>query len=213
MPQSLTYVGGARIGWFNATWPFAKLSVEGNVLVLKVRPFGTYTFTSQQVFSLERYGFIPVLAWGVRINHVVPGYPKKIVFWCFGNPGKLIQDIRKTGFTPSPESSAASVSAGSVKRHGFPVRWQPILVLIVIWNLLLLKDMGPEGLKAEPGILTFIALLMVFLISVGIRMSDTMQKIFLKEGREVKEIEVYLNFFIVLTGLMLSFFSVGIITQ
>ena len=33
----------------------------------------------------------------MRIVHIDPNYPEKIIFWCFGNPERLIQQINNLG--------------------------------------------------------------------------------------------------------------------
>lgn len=208
MQRSVSSIGGGRVGWLNSTWPFASFNATSTSLTLKVWPFGTYAFTPEQVVSLERYGLIPFFGWGVRINHIVPQYPEKIVFWCLGNPNKLITKVRELGFVPVPTSSSASV-----ERPGFPVRWQAIVTVIVIWNVLLYLDWGHKGLGAEPGPLSLLAILMVFLLCFGIRTFPPIQKLFLKEGREPEEIASWLNLLTMISGLMLLVFSIQILAR
>ena len=73
--------GGARGDLFNATWPFAQLTLTPEKLVIQVMFSGTYSFTPRQVIKVEPYGIIPFIGKGVRIFHRVAGYPEKIVFW------------------------------------------------------------------------------------------------------------------------------------
>ncbi|MET4569461.1 hypothetical protein [Rhodanobacter soli] len=47
-----TLRGGARIGLANATWPFAKLQIAPEQLVLQVKFLGTFTFTPDQVIKV-----------------------------------------------------------------------------------------------------------------------------------------------------------------
>lgn len=96
--ETFTKTGGARIGWTNATWPLAKLSVTANKLTIQVKLLGTYTFAPEQISSIERYTIIPVLGWGIRIRHNVADYPEKIIFWCLGNPSSVLDGIRDVGF-------------------------------------------------------------------------------------------------------------------
>jgi hypothetical protein len=198
MLQTVSAIGGARIGWLNATWPMASFNVNGSQLTLKVFIFGTYTFAPDHVVSLEKYGLIPFLGWGVRINHRVPHYPKKIVFWCFRSPNRLIQKIRETGFVTTPAGQAP------VRDHpGFPVRWQAIAAAIVLWNVLFLLDMRQSEQFTTPGPFTVLALLLLFLGCLGIKYYRPLQRMVLKEGRKPEEIGAWLNFLTVLSGIML----------
>ncbi len=103
--------GGARIGWVNATWPFAKLSASAQQLSVSGSLIGRYNFSPDQVAALEPYGSISVLGTGVRIVHTVQSYPEKIIFWCFGSPKRLIERITNLGFRPS-----AFIACGSLER-------------------------------------------------------------------------------------------------
>jgi hypothetical protein len=106
--KEYTKTGGASIGWMRrATWPFAELSATADKLTVEVSILGTYTFTSDQVLSVERYVIVPVLAWGVRIRHNLAEYPEKIIFWCLNNPDDVLNGIRNAGFI-STNSTRAS---------------------------------------------------------------------------------------------------------
>ncbi len=94
--RSLT--GGARLGFFNATWPFAKLTATEDSLTLKVAFMGSFTFTPDQVVRIDQYVRIPFAGWGIRIQHDVPHYPSKIIFWYLGFPSTVFQYIKDSGF-------------------------------------------------------------------------------------------------------------------
>lgn len=82
----------------NATWPFAQLQLTPERLVLQVL-LGRYVFKPEQVTRVEAYGLIPYLAKGVRIHHLVPEYPKKIVFWYVcSNPQPIVDRLRESGY-------------------------------------------------------------------------------------------------------------------
>jgi hypothetical protein len=193
MPGEVTALGGARIGWLNATWPSARLKVSRTSLTLKVLIFGTYQFSPENVVSFEKYGPIPILWQGIRIHHNIQGYPARIVFWCLGSTDRLISRIRETGFVGSGRAHHPQ------KRSGFPVKWQPLLLMIVLWNILFLVDEKYRGEKeVGPGVL--LALLLFTVVPLGIRHYRPLQKIFLKEGRDPREIGAWLNFLPVLCG-------------
>lgn len=97
--QEQSWRGGARIGFMNATWPFAALKLTPERLVLEVVLLGTYVFAPDQVTSVEPYGWLPLAGKGVRIGHCVQGYPEKIVFWylCI-NPQHIVDRIKELGY-------------------------------------------------------------------------------------------------------------------
>jgi hypothetical protein len=108
--------GGARIGWLNASFPFARLTVSGETVELRVFLLGTYVFKSESVRDISRYGWIPFLYSGIQIHHSVSSYPERIIFWCRGNLDKLLERIRMTGFQPT------ALESGKPSRVGWAVR-------------------------------------------------------------------------------------------
>jgi hypothetical protein len=78
MTATYTRTGGARLGRFNASWPFAKLSATSDVLRLSC--FGrNYDFPRGSIRILSRHRGI--LSTGLRIEHSNTYYPDFIVFW------------------------------------------------------------------------------------------------------------------------------------
>jgi len=196
MKEGISARGGARIGWLNATWPSAHLKVHRNKLILNVFLFGRYQFLPEDVVSLKKYGLIPLLGQGVRIHHSVREYPSRIVFWCLGSPVRLIGRIRETGFIPSGRLPVEE------SRSGSPVRWQAFLLVVVLWNVLFLMGENFRGDRGPgPGVL--LGLLMLTLVTTGIKHYGPLQKIFMKEGRDAREIGAWLNFLPFLSGTML----------
>ena len=90
--------GGARIGLFNVTWPFAKLSVTADQLTLKVMFSGTYQFPENSVIAIHKFVRIPFFGSGIRIEHSVSEYPRHIVFWFLGYPSTVISFLAENGF-------------------------------------------------------------------------------------------------------------------
>lgn len=76
----MKFRGGARLGIFNATWPFATLALDPKHLRLTV--LGTiYEFPKDEVQALEYYrGWFST---GVRIIRGTAANPSHIVFWSF----------------------------------------------------------------------------------------------------------------------------------
>lgn len=93
--------GGARIGYKNASWPFARLSVNKKELLLKVKLIGEYSFSADDIEELEVLKIIPVLGKGIRIHHNKTAYPKKIIFWTLSDPAYIVNTIKQSGFLAS----------------------------------------------------------------------------------------------------------------
>ena len=194
--------GGARIGWVNATWPFARLTASAQELSLSGSLLGTYTFSSGDVTSLKPYGWLPVLGRGVQIIHTNPTYPAEIIFWCIGSPERLIQQIHALGFQPRAPSTAFP------KRDGIPIRLSFIVAVVIIWNALCVLDgFVPWKESKGPGFYGLLALLMLFLTSLAAVRSEAFQALILKPGRSVLEIRPMLNLVQLISGVMLIAFA------
>jgi len=78
MDTTFTQTGGARLGMFNATWPFATLSATPDRLCLSC--FGRkYDFPKSSIRSLSKYSGI--FSTGLRIQHTESSFPEFVVFW------------------------------------------------------------------------------------------------------------------------------------
>jgi hypothetical protein len=78
MTARYTQTGGARLGGFNASWPFARLSATQEALQLSCMG-RDYAFPRQSIRGLRRYrGIFSV---GLRIEHNVASFPAFVVFW------------------------------------------------------------------------------------------------------------------------------------
>ena len=192
--KEVSFTGGARIGWVNASWPLATLTARAQEL--KLSTLGTYTFTDQEVVSFERYGSIPFLASGIRINHNRVDYPEKVVFWCMGNREAVLDEIRGVGFRPQGKAVA--------RPSGFAFRWSVALLVIVVWNVLIFSDnqFHLASRPGPPGPLTMLALVSVFALSSALPRSAGLQRSVLRPGRSINEITPYLRLFQLVTGLM-----------
>lgn len=98
MNSDSTLTGGARVGWFNATWPFANLKATSECITLKVTFSGTYLFPASEVIAIHKFVHIPFIGWGIRIEHIVSEYPTHIVFWYLGFPSTVLDFVRRQGF-------------------------------------------------------------------------------------------------------------------
>jgi hypothetical protein len=189
--------GGVTVGWVNASWPFAKLTATQNSLRIVVRLLGNYSFTPETVVAITRYSVVPILGWGIQIQHCVPEYPERFTFWCIGNPDALLTGIRESGFHPqAPVSSMPP-------RNGFALRWQAIAVALVAWNGLFILDMVlRKPTPPLPGPLSLLALGLTLAAGIAAIRVPAFQRLILKPGRSIGEVRPVLNFFLFITGIM-----------
>ena len=76
--STFTQTGGARLDYFNATFPFATLSGDANALHLTCLGRG-YDFPRRSIQRLSRHrGLFSV---GLRIEHTQDSLPEFVVFW------------------------------------------------------------------------------------------------------------------------------------
>lgn len=183
MSDYLQVTGGVLLGWLSWSWPFGQLTATPQGLTVTAPFRAPYSFTRREVVALEPYGWIPVLARGVRIVHAVDGFPDLIVFWCFGSPQRLIERITGLGFVPLAQQTQA------VRRERMPFRWSFVILLLLVWNGLLIADgfvIWEES--PTPGPYTLLALALFFLTSVALVFSKTCQAWILRPGRSIDEV-------------------------
>src|SRR5215468_2217839 len=73
-----TQIGGARLDFFNATWPFARLSGNSDAILLGCLG-RKYFFPKTKIVRLRRYRGI--LSTGLQIEHTERSFPGFVVFW------------------------------------------------------------------------------------------------------------------------------------
>jgi prolipoprotein diacylglyceryltransferase len=150
------------------------------------------------VVALEPVGSVPLIHKGIRIRHSRADFPDTIIFWPMGGRARILAEIAATGFAPQAPAEKA------VDGRGFPVRWQAIAVLLAVWNALLLIDFGLIArVPNKPGPLTALALLIVFGLATGVKVSARLQGLLMREGRSLGEIRPFVSFLQLITGLML----------
>ncbi len=94
MTSTFAQIGGARIGFVNATWPFAQFSADRDTIAL--RCLFKFTFPRDSITKLGRYrGFTSS---GLQIEHTVPRYPRFMVFWTFSFDA-LKAELEALGYT------------------------------------------------------------------------------------------------------------------
>lgn len=196
--MSAEWRGGGSAGWVNASWPFARLHATADRLSLEIATIGTYVFSTGQVTALEPYGWIPILYRGLRIVHTRDDYPRKLVFWCFGPPSRLIESIRGVGFREAGDPSAVPRSSG------IPWRWSAIATVLVVWNGLFLLD-GPPFQRGPHiiGPFSLLALALLFAVSLAASRSIPLQRFLLRPGHHFGEIAPVLALLRFVTGFLL----------
>lgn len=193
----VSFTGGSRVGWVNASFPFAKLSCNGQML--RLATLGTYEFTAGQVVSFGTYGSIPLLANGLRIHHNRLDYPEKVVFWCMGSRDEVLRQIAQSGFRPQGQAAE--------RPRGFVFRWGAAAAFVLIWNLLAL--VGWEHLLYFPharpsGVGTLLACGFAFAATTAVKGSPRIQRLVLAPGRSVGEVKGFLTLIQLLTGAFAS---------
>ena len=192
MSFETSFRGGARIGWLNASWPFAKLTSSRKALALSC--LGSFEFSPAQVVAIEPYRWF--LSHGMRIHHNRPDYPEKLVFWNGGDAQAMIREIARSGFVPA--------GAPGKRAPGFALRWSVIILGVLAWNGLLFADGTLDSVQGrhEPGIYTLLAILLLFAGSSALAWSSTVQKLALNPGHVVGEIKASLVLVQVVSALL-----------
>lgn len=201
--------GGARVGAVNASWPFAKLTARSGTLKISVRLLGgDYHFTPDTVVSITRHTVIPILGWGVQIQHCHPEYPTRFIFWSFGNPDALLAGIRESGFIPRAPASSIPL------RHGFALRWQAIVAAILAWNGFFFFDIFQQT-KTFPSVgpFTLSAVGLAFMASIAAIRMASFQRLILKPDRRIEEIRPLLNLLILVTGFLFVGFAIMVLRR
>lgn len=211
MTGNFTLTGGARIGRTNATYPFANLFVDKDVLKINASIGGNLVFQPQDIISIEPYTMIPVLGQGIKINHRVEKYNPKVIFRTFKDPGYVINEIRKVGFLDNINSQVHFSDPEIIKTQGqggFPIKTSVAIIFFVLWNLLFFSDLlyfflqdKQKGLPIGNGVK--IALGLVLVTSILTLVSDAFRKMILKERREFNDIKKFVYFIILISGFML----------
>src|SRR5450756_2146890 len=78
--EHFSQIGGARLDMFNASVPYAELTVFRNAIRLNCLG-QEYLFAKDTIAALAKYrGLFSI---GLLIRHTVPLYPKFVVFWVY----------------------------------------------------------------------------------------------------------------------------------
>jgi len=213
MNKPFTLTGGAKIGNANASFPFANLSVDKDVLKINASFVGNLIFQPKDIISIEPYTKIKLFGQGIKINHRIGTYNSTVIFWSFKTPDYVISEIKKVGFLDNINNIESNAEASIIRRQeqgGFPIKKPVAIIFVVLWNILFLSDIIPfflhlnnernligNGVRMAIGLLLITSLLT--LISGGFR------KMILKEGVYLDDIYRFVMFIIFVSSLMLIF--------
>ncbi len=141
MITQISFTGGARIGMANATWPFASLKVTKDRLDLNATIIGNLVFRPEDIISIEPYS--EMMSSGLKINHRVPTYKDKVIFWTFKNPNEIIRQIQQIGFldNTSTDSNGMPLGNGVISALG----------LVFLTCLLMLTSKGFRSFVLKEG--------------------------------------------------------------
>ncbi|WP_316634520.1 hypothetical protein [uncultured Flavobacterium sp.] len=217
MNEKFTLTGGARIGRANASYPFAKLDVDKNVLKINASIVGNLIFQAKDIIELKPYRSIPVIGNGIKVIHRIESYNSEVIFWTFKDPDFVLKEIEKTGFLSNTNSVLTEADLEIIKKQGqgsFPIKKPVVVFFVVVWNVLLLSAIipnfiNPQGKGFPIGIGANIALGFVLLSSVLVLISKSFQRLVLKEGRNLEDIKKFVYFLILVTGMLFISFTVA----
>ncbi|MCU4190144.1 hypothetical protein M9Q43_13355 [Flavobacterium sp. HXWNR29] len=217
MSGKFTLTGGARIGMANASYPFADLYVDNEILKINASIVGNLMFQPIDIISIEPYTFIPLIGQGIKINHRIENYNSKVIFWTFKDPNFVISEIKKTGFLQNLNSEINSHDIEILKKQnegGFPIKKSVAIFFVIAWNLLFLSDIIPfflnEKKEGSPiGIGMNLAIGLIFTSSILAIVSEKFRKIILKENRNFEDIKKFVYFIALITGIMFIVFTIG----
>lgn len=217
MSEKYTLTGGARIGMANASYPFADLYVDKDILKINASIVGNLMFQPKDVISIETYTLIPLIGQGIKINHRIEHYDSKVIFWTFKNPNDVINEINKTGFLQNVNSEISSSDLEIIQRQsqgGFPLKSSVVVFYIFMWNLLFLADIFQFFIKNKAegspfGIGINLAFGLLFGSSILAIFSKKFQKIILKEHRHFDDIKKFVYFLALISGILFIAFTIG----
>lgn len=88
-------LGGARVGWFNFSFPFARLQADSSGLSFTALGM-RYQFTHENVVALKLYrGWV---FQGVAIQHSREATPEILIFWPMGAARTLLAELNAIGW-------------------------------------------------------------------------------------------------------------------
>lgn len=208
--DELNLTGGAKIGMWSSSYPFATLKVNKNHLELNTSLVGNLIFQPSDIITLEASSGFSFIGGGMKIIHRVPAYKKKVVFRTLKDPKEVIKQIQKTGFLDGASSHQKENYQAIVDKQtkgGFPVKTGVVIGFIILWNLLFLVDFIPffldnsYGFPLGKGVIAGVSILFLAAL-LGLVSKDT-GRLILKEGRDIDTIKRFAISTLFISGLLL----------
>jgi hypothetical protein len=144
MTPTFSRTGGARLGSFSASWPFARLSATSDTIRLTCVG-RECSFLRNDIQCLSRHRGV-LFSTGLRIEHTVPAYPEIVVFW---TPGfeTLKRDLESVGYevreAPLSDKWVMDVEAFAVAAMSFiPLVGVLFGIAAIVWGLSSHKKRG-----------------------------------------------------------------------
>ncbi|MGH2666386.1 hypothetical protein [Flavobacterium sp.] len=221
MTEKFTLTGGARIGMANATFPFADLFVNKELLKINASIVGNLVFQPKDIISIQPYTSFPVIGNGIKINHRIENYAAEVIFWTLKNPNSVINEIKKTGFLENLNSEISADDLEILKKQnegGFPLKKSVGLFFMIVWNLLFLSDILPFFLQGKTegspiGIGMNLAIGIIFVSAVLAIVSEKFRRLILKENRNFDDIKKFVYFITFISGILFIVFSIANINK
>lgn len=211
--EKIKMTGGVKVGFLQASWPMGTLVIGPDRLDLHASLFGSYSFAPKDIVHIEPVSGI--LSSGIRIHHRVDQYNKRIEFFCFKNPEKVVETIRKSGFMNQTETQQQAAIEKKQQFCGFPFRISAVLVVLTGWLLLLFSNFRRYTTGADTLVIflkgAILATAYLFMVGFITSFLPPVRKLVLRQGREIAEVKNFLYFLMFMTGLM--FILLNIIVQ
>ncbi|MGB6034935.1 MAG: hypothetical protein WBG42_01620 [Cryomorphaceae bacterium] len=207
--KELKLKGGAKIGMWSSSYPFAHLKVNKDRLELNASMIGNLVFQPSDIVDLEPSSGFSLIGGRIRIRHNVADYKEKVIFYSMKEPKEVIGLIKKTGFrfgTSSIENTPSKEIQDRQKSGGFPVKIGFAVFFIVLWNVLFLIDLLPFFFGQSEGFpigkYSISALAILFLSSILSLVSNGFRAMILKEGRNLNDIKSFAIFSALISGVL-----------
>ncbi|WP_300672751.1 hypothetical protein [Soonwooa sp.] len=221
MSKTYELTGGARIGLSWASYPFVSLYVDKSILKINASIVGSYFFRPEDISSIEAYTLIPILGQGIKINHKVPQYSSKIIFWTFQDPNIVLEEIKNTGFLNNINPKIKDESIKNNERpemSGFLIKNNVAISFIILWVLLLLYDFVPFFLnysanKFPFGLGVISALSLLFVSALLVLFSEKFRKLVFKDGKKLSNNNIIYLFLAVSGFTLISIIGMNIMLK